>query len=270
MFTILAGNPAWPFGDVLAQGGWIMMVSGFAVVLWSRLNLILNNTFIRRAVLGMIIFNGVVWHPTMIALSFGRIYLGNEGRLEEKAKWTKVYQPLERVHIVCFNGQEIIIAGLYIHAAFNYLRERSAPAPKVRNAMVLLLLIQAIVVALDMGIIIIDFLGFLTIKLFLNSFIYCVKLELEFVVLNQLVELSQIGALGLISLRTYEIPEARGKQNDGELPNSQKISEPPNGSRGSDAMFASSQSTVTNSPRPSLIGRANSGLTKIAEDDMRR
>ncbi len=45
---------------------------------------------------------------------------------------------------------------------------------------------------LEVGMITINFPGYLDMELFIHSFVYCVKLEAEFVVLNQLVELSQL------------------------------------------------------------------------------
>ena len=240
MLTLLAGNPAWPFGDVLAQVCWIMMVTGFAVVLWSRLNLILENVCIRKAVLYMIIFNAVVWHTFMITLSFGRIKLGMEGKFVTKAKWNKIYQPLERIHICFFNGQEILIAGLYIHAAYQYLRSRFATDTQIRKAMYLLVGVQTIVVCLDLTIIILDFLGFLMLKLFINSFCYCVKLELEFIVLNQLVEMSKLGvAGGGFSLKTWD-PEHQGGERGGE----RKLSPEGDGHKLAPALKTSMSSTV--------------------------
>lgn len=59
--------------------------------------------------------------------------------------------------------------------------------------------VQIVIVAVDIALIVIDFANFLELKLFIHSFVYSVKLELEFVVLNQLVELSQLGGPGLPS-----------------------------------------------------------------------
>jgi hypothetical protein len=160
MLTILAGNPFWPLGDILAQVCWVMMVTGFAVMLWSRLNLILESRRIRRFLLFMIIINAVVWHSMMITLSFGRITLMNQRRFEERAKWTRVYLPMERVHMIFFNGQEILLSLFYIRCAYQYLQQRLTPDDKVRSAMLLLLSVQEIVVIIDVGMITIDFLGY--------------------------------------------------------------------------------------------------------------
>jgi hypothetical protein len=65
--------------------------------------------------------------------------------------------------------------------------------------MFLLLLIQVVIITLDITIIVMDLAGYLKLKVLVHSFVYSVKLELEFVVLNQLVELSKMGVHGIPS-----------------------------------------------------------------------
>jgi hypothetical protein len=99
-----------------------------------------------------------------------------------------------------FSAQEIIISVFYVHAAYKYLQGRFTQKSKARKAMFLLLLIQVVIIALDITIIVIDLGGYLKLKIFIHSFVYSVKLELEFVVLNQLVEISKMGLHGVASL----------------------------------------------------------------------
>lgn len=58
----------WYVTGMLSQIGWVCMVSGFALVLWSRLGFILASERRKRYLLWMIIFNGVVFHVTMTVL----------------------------------------------------------------------------------------------------------------------------------------------------------------------------------------------------------
>jgi hypothetical protein len=100
-----------------------------------------------------------------------------------------------------FSAQEILIAFFYVHAAYQYLQSRfNTTKSKVRSAVCLLLLIQVIIIALDITIIVLDLAGYLKLKVIIHSFVYSVKLELEFVVLNQLIEISRIGSLGNLSV----------------------------------------------------------------------
>ncbi|KAH7109107.1 hypothetical protein B0J11DRAFT_601989 [Dendryphion nanum] len=188
----LTSTCPWWVSLILGQGGWIAMVTGFNLVLYSRLNLILESYRIRRFILYAILFNGFVWHTTMCTLSSGVAYnrnAGPRGRARVPA-WTHVIDSLEKAQIVILSGQEITISLLYIRAAYQYLRGRFAQPGKIRNAMLLLVLVQVIIISLDITLIVIDCAGYLQLKLFTFSFIYSVKLELEFVVLNQLVEIS--------------------------------------------------------------------------------
>lgn len=52
----------------MSQGGWVAKVSGFLMVLYSRLNIIVQSCRVRRVLLGMIVANGVVWHTIGIAM----------------------------------------------------------------------------------------------------------------------------------------------------------------------------------------------------------
>ena len=195
----------WYISGTLSQIGWICMVSGFALVLWSRLGLIFGNQRVKRYLLYMIVFNGVVWHTIMTV--FSMILWQQGGHIPP----TTLYARVQRVNVVCeyiqicfFNGQEMLISSVYIYAAYIYLRDFSnlgspGTRAKVRRAIVLLLVIQAIVSFIDAAIITIDLLGLLQLKGMIHSFVYCVKLELEFLVLNQLVEISRLGVPGLPS-----------------------------------------------------------------------
>lgn len=91
-----------------------------------------------------------------------------------------------------------------LKAAFVYLRDFSqlgsaSTRAKARRAIILLITIQAVVIFIDAAIITIDMLGLQQLKRMINSFIYCAKLELEFLVLNQLIEISSMGVPGLPS-----------------------------------------------------------------------
>ncbi|KAL6702833.1 hypothetical protein ACN47E_000919 [Coniothyrium glycines] len=187
------GSCPWQVSQVLLQIGWIAMVTGFSTVLYSRLNIISRKRILRRAILAMIVSNGIVWHTSMTVISFGKSWCKDTGRRDLLKKWESVHGPFERCQILFFTLQETIIALTYISIAYKYLKSGFAQRRQKRSAMILLILVQIVVVAVDMAIILIDFAGYITLKVSLLSFAYAVKLELEFVVLNQLVELSCLG-----------------------------------------------------------------------------
>jgi hypothetical protein len=188
-----------------------MMVTGFSLVLYSRLSIIVQNRRMRLMVLGMIVFNGVVWHTAMTTIAAGKAkerYAGDKSRLPG---WNHVDYYFERTQILVFSAQETVISALYIRAAYQYLKSGFSHKGQKRQMMTALFLVQVVIIAIDIGIIVIDFLGYLQLKLFVNSFVYAVKLELEMVVLNQLVELSRLGFSGLPSetiVDTTPLPKA--------------------------------------------------------------
>ncbi|KAF2431445.1 hypothetical protein EJ08DRAFT_696530 [Tothia fuscella] len=179
--------PKCPYllGDILSQGGWVGMVTGFSMVLYSRLNLILESQVVRRRVLWMIIINAIVFHPLMITISIGMNVLrkGGRGGSAKMPAWQRVNVPAERVQILIFSGQETLISLFYVRAAYQYLKGRFADKEKTRRAMFLLLAVQVFIVAVDIFLIVIDFASFLQLKLFIHS----------------LVELSQLGVPGFSS-----------------------------------------------------------------------
>jgi hypothetical protein len=213
----------------------------------------------------MIVCNGCILHPTMITLSIGMAALAN-AKNPAIVKWKRVFNPLERIQIVVFLSQEAIISFFYVRAAYQYLRSRFVQRGKVRRMMLFLLGVQLIIVTIDIALIIIDFLGFLELKLFIHSFVYSIKLELEFVVLTQLVELSQLGVPGLPSF-SLDKSERSGNGASSMSPGMEMVVDwtPTQSPRSDCISFESSRSPSQISHRPSVMYRSNSVLDKIPE-----
>ncbi|KAF2108263.1 hypothetical protein BDV96DRAFT_672399 [Lophiotrema nucula] len=220
LLQYLVHDAPWWLCNILSQCGWICMVTGFAVVLYSRLNIILESVRFRRAILYCIIFNGVVFHTTMTVLSVGATAIVRTGTPHQKAflarsSWKKVFNSMERTQIIVFALQETVISFFYMHAAFRYLKSQFARKDKTRETMFLLLFVQVIIMLVDVALIVMDFAGLLQMKGFILSFSYCLKLELEFVVLNQLVELSRMGVAGIQSFSLAVMSKKGGNVEEG-------------------------------------------------------
>ncbi|KAF2432909.1 hypothetical protein EJ08DRAFT_563958, partial [Tothia fuscella] len=186
----VAHNVPWQFSLYLVEVGWIGMVTGFSIVLWSRLNIIVLNVKILRYVLIMIIVNGVVFHSALVILQYG--LAAQKGDPVKRAPWLKVLNPFERVQITMFTVQEFIITCIYIHAAYKLLVDRLIRQPHaIRNVLLLLFCVQLGILMMDVVVIAFDLAGFFTLKAVLHSWVYGIKLELEFVVLNQLVDIAK-------------------------------------------------------------------------------
>ncbi|KAH7378193.1 hypothetical protein DE146DRAFT_673340 [Phaeosphaeria sp. MPI-PUGE-AT-0046c] len=185
----------WAIRRILIEVGSMAMVSGFSScpgnymsTLYSRLNLIAMNYRIRRAVLAMMIFNGFVWHVAVIINNAGIRYLKERGHTDRVPGWEMVHIPIEKIKIVMFTTQEIVISLFYVRAAYQYLQGKfNTSKGKARSAMSLLLLIQVIIIASDVAICTLNLVGERQLKVIVHSFVYAIKLELEFVVLNQLI-----------------------------------------------------------------------------------
>ncbi|KAF2036522.1 hypothetical protein EK21DRAFT_44425, partial [Setomelanomma holmii] len=177
----LTPNCPWAIRRMLVETGWVAMTSGFSVVLYSRLSIVLHNHKTRRAVLAMIITNAVIWHPIIITTNAGL------------PAWQRVHDPVEKTQIVIFMVQEMVISFFYVRAAYRYLHSGFAKKDKAQNAMRLLTVVQIVVIAVDLVLIVIDLSGWTKLKTFIHSVVYTVKMELEFITLNQLVGLSKLG-----------------------------------------------------------------------------
>jgi hypothetical protein len=185
-------SSSWILTGTLQELGWVGMVSGFSIILYSRLNLLVNSTRILRLVLAMIIIDGVCLHTTTIVIQFGYV---SQAYPPKRTSQIAASDIIERIQVVWFTGQQLIISTLYMKAAWDHLQDRSHP----RKIMILLIAVQLLVLIFDIVLVVLDCAGYFVIKMIIHSFIYSIKLELEFVILNQLVAISRLGDPALMS-----------------------------------------------------------------------
>ncbi|KAF5023523.1 hypothetical protein F66182_4390 [Fusarium sp. NRRL 66182] len=168
-------------GLIIDTVGWILLVTGQSVVLYSRLHLVVTDTKILRAVLVMIIINGVIWHVSITVLLFGSSFSANEN----KRGYNDVFNVLEKVQMTCFCLQELIISVLYIWKTFEILK--TAFGDKRRVLWKLFALNLAIVV-MNAGLLAVDYLNYYTWEQCIKVVTYSIKLKLEFAILSQLID----------------------------------------------------------------------------------
>jgi hypothetical protein len=169
---------------IISKIGWVCNVTGFSIVLWSRLHLVVNDQRMLRAVLIMILVNGVLMHTPIVVLEFGLIS-------RYHAAYTRPFQIIERVQQTVFTLQESIISITYIVHTYRFLN--SGYPTHTRKVVRLLVLVQAGVIALDGGLTAFDYKDMFTLKCTVHPFVYALKLKLEFIVLNQLLALVRNG-----------------------------------------------------------------------------
>lgn len=179
-------GPLW-FSITLSTIGWYFMVTGQALVLFSRLNLVVQDVAVNRRVLAMIITDAIVLHIPTTVFTYGSNFI-------RTALWVRGYKVMERIELTGFCLQEFIISGLYILKTIRILRNLfpsgHSPNPK-RKIMYQLLSINSLIILLDTLLLVFEYLNYFVIQTTLKSIVYSIKLKLEFGVLSRLVFLVQ-------------------------------------------------------------------------------
>ncbi|KAF2797811.1 hypothetical protein K505DRAFT_397165 [Melanomma pulvis-pyrius CBS 109.77] len=183
---------------VMLTLGWYAMVTGQSVVLWSRLHLVTNSRRIIKYTLYMIIIDGCVLHATTTVLTFG----ANANHFSEKvlARFTYGYSVMEKIQMVGFFVQELIISVIYIKETLRLLKLSESVKDdiesvvdvknfQVRKTMYQLIAINAIIIAMDLVLLGVEFANLYLIQTTLKGVIYSIKLKLEFAVLGRLVQI---------------------------------------------------------------------------------
>ncbi|KAJ0422020.1 hypothetical protein BJY00DRAFT_322846 [Aspergillus carlsbadensis] len=163
----------------LAVLGWCCFINGQAVVLWSRLRILVESRRALLAILGMVIFNAVTLSPPTIALAI----LGNDPGSQSIA--TEAYRIWEDIQLAIFSAQETLISGIYMAQVSRLLPIFTDPAK--RKIIYQLLAINAIIIAMDAILLGVQFSGHRDVQIPLKGFVYAMKLKIEFAVLGRLV-----------------------------------------------------------------------------------
>ncbi|ETN41148.1 uncharacterized protein HMPREF1541_03083 [Cyphellophora europaea CBS 101466] len=169
-------------GKIFDTGGWILMITGQSLVLYSRLNLIMDQPKVLKAVKWMIIFNAVVWHTTLTVLDFGTTYTNNQ-------HFAEGFFYTEHVQMTMFCLQEFIISGLYVWRTIAFLKVVSKKS--TRSVIWQLFTINVIIIAMDIALLFMQYKHWRIYQQATKAFIYSVKLKLELNILSKLVDLVQ-------------------------------------------------------------------------------
>jgi len=165
--------------------GWVCVVTGQSVVLYSRLHLVDRNPNHLRFVLVMIIVNGIVLHTSVAVLIYG----SNSSAAD---KFLLPYSIAEKVQVTVFFVQECIISGLYILATRKFFRGSMMHASSTKKKILWhLIIVNVMVVLLDITILGLEYSGLYKLQTSYKAFVYSVKLKLEFSILNKLMDLTR-------------------------------------------------------------------------------
>lgn len=177
--------PDWA-GVVVDVPGWVMMVTGQSVVLYSRLHLVVQNPRLLRAVLIMIVVDGVLFHTSTTIVRFAAYYGGDQ--MSFRAAWNVI----EKFQMTGFMLQEFIISGVYLYETTKLLRIMKKN--NTRRTVAELFAINVFIIALDIGLLVVEYLDLLVYEQSFKSVIYSIKLKLEFAILGKLVKIVRNGS----------------------------------------------------------------------------
>ncbi|RDW60270.1 hypothetical protein BP5796_11876 [Coleophoma crateriformis] len=192
----------WVISTTIAEVGWASMVTGFSLVLYSRLHLIPSlraSQFTLRIILAIIITDALILHIPTIVFQYG---ISNSNAAIHD-KFLPFMVPMEKVQVLGFSVQETAISAIYIYATVNLLR--GSFNQKIRRTTIFLIIIQVVVILVDVVVIALDYCEYYTLKAVVHSFIYALKLQLEFVILNQFRHVIAKGGLAPRGLDALEL-----------------------------------------------------------------
>ena len=172
-------------GFIIDSYGWITMVTGQSVVLYSRLHLVLRNPKVLRAVLWMIVVDAVVFHVSTTVVLFG----SSHG--DDQNGFNGVWIVIEKVQMTAFCIQEFVISGLYVYEAVNVLKIVSGG--HTRRTMWELFIINVLIIVLDIALLVVEYLNLRVYEQVFKGVVYSIKLKLEFAILGKLVHIDRNG-----------------------------------------------------------------------------
>ncbi|KAI4121705.1 MAG: hypothetical protein LQ338_006217 [Usnochroma carphineum] len=179
------GSCPWYVNTAFASFGWWGMVTGQSLVLYSRLHLVIRNHRVLRSVLIMIIFNFCVFQVPTTVMTFG-------SNRADPGMFLTVYNVYERIQLIVFTLQELLISVLYIRAAFKMLLPSNSSTEPLRMTKRSLIYLNVLCIVLDIAFVCEVYSGEWVYKTGTQSLAYAIKLSIEFIVLNKLMDVYRL------------------------------------------------------------------------------
>lgn len=180
-FSILTGGAKW-FSVFLLSIGWYPMVTGQAVVLWSRLHLIVTGEKGDKILFytkWMIIIDAIILHiPTTV------LTIGSNTDSHPQA-FVNGYNVMEKVQMCGFFFQEVVLSSIYIMETVRILR--SSVQYNTKRLMYQLMVINVLIIAMDLGLLGLECASLYILETITKPTFYSIKLKLEFAILGKLV-----------------------------------------------------------------------------------
>lgn len=179
--NLTPGDLCW-LSVFLLTIGWYPMVTGQSLVLWSRLHLIVRSERgdrILKWTKWMIITNAIVLHIPTTVLTFG-----SNGDLDTDV-FFKGYDVMEKIQMVGFFIQEVVLSAIYIVETIKTLR--TSLQPNIKRTMYQLITINVFIIIMDLALLGIECASLYILETMVKGVVYSIKLKLEFAILGKLV-----------------------------------------------------------------------------------
>jgi len=188
--------------------GLCAMVTGFSFVLYSRLHLVIDERRLLRVVFIVIVFDGIAFLLPLVVAEYGV-------RSNDRFRYIPLIAPAERLYALGYFLQEVVLGCLYIWTARGTVLHSYVARKRTTTAV--LIGAQIIVIILDVPTLLLAWpspsMGAGVIILgTLHPATYAVKLKIELVVLNQLVEIVRHG-VGTINVGRYPAESRRASSS---------------------------------------------------------
>lgn len=165
--------------------GWMAMVLGQSLVLWSRLHLVLRDEFKLKMILWFIIVNSICFFIPILLLLYGT-------NSSHPHMWIGTYGIYENIQVSMFAAQELVLSLVYIYETIKLARlhRELRLAWRSRRLMIHLIAVNVAIVLLDIPILVLEYCNLYAFQTAYKGFVYSIKLKLEFTVLNRLKEMT--------------------------------------------------------------------------------
>ena len=183
--------------------GWYCMVTGQAVVLYSRLHLVVREQRILRGILAMIIIDAICFHIPTTVLTYG-----SNATPDQQDNFTIAFNIVEKLQMTAFCFQEFIISGVYVWSTIRLLQP--VYHGRTRKVMMQLIWINLIIIGMDVCLLAMEYTNIYDIEATLKAMVYSIKLKLEFAVLNQLMTLANSS---VNAHQTLQIEDGSGEKS---------------------------------------------------------
>ncbi|RAH67257.1 uncharacterized protein BO66DRAFT_458040 [Aspergillus aculeatinus CBS 121060] len=173
---------------LISNLGFYAMVPVQSLVLYSRLHLLLRNERRLRQILYLILLTTAILLPPTTVTTYGSAFVGT-------APWNAAYQVIERAQVTGFCLLELLLSALYIREAVQVLWAGDPALLRRRrdgagNVIYQLVAINFVIIALDVGLLVLEYVGLYYLQVALKSLVYSIKLKMEFAVLGRLITLT--------------------------------------------------------------------------------